>query len=222
MVTLQVDDQAIEAAEGTSLLRACLDNGIYIPNLCQMEGQAHPTAACRLCFVAIEGLAKPVTSCTVRVARGLVVRTDTEAVRRLQRSALRLLLSVHHVDCGHCPANKRCDLQKIARFLKVGLKPKGLERYLKQPEVISVHPLIDYYPNRCVLCGKCVQTCKNSQGQPLLAFARRGFDTIISAFGAPQADPPDCSSCLACIDICPVAAILVRKDVCQPSAVSNG
>ncbi|MBW1802089.1 MAG: (2Fe-2S)-binding protein, partial [Deltaproteobacteria bacterium] len=100
-VTIRVDDRTIESREGVPLLQACLDNDIYIPNLCYLEGMDHPPASCRLCFVEIGDEEKPVLSCTVKVSEGMVVRTDTPRVRRLQRSALQLLLSVHHVDCAH-------------------------------------------------------------------------------------------------------------------------
>ena len=59
MVTFVVDDSEIQAEEGTQLLKACLDNGIYIPNLCYMEKIRPLPASCRMCFVQIEGQEKP-------------------------------------------------------------------------------------------------------------------------------------------------------------------
>jgi len=209
MIELKVDDKAIQAPEGTSLLGACLANGIYIPNLCFIESADQVSASCRLCFVEVDGRDRPVTACTEVVREGMRVRTDTEAVRRLQRTALRLLLSVHHIDCRNCPANKQCELQKIARFLKVGLKAKPYETALKQPEVDKSHAHIDYFPNRCVLCGRCIAVCRNQNDQPFLAFAKRGFDTIISSFGR-ETDPDICGDCQACVDACPVAAIMAK------------
>jgi len=138
MPKLWVDGKEIETKQGTTLLQACLDNDIYIPNLCFLESMEDPSASCRMCFVEIEGEKQPMTSCTVKVKDDMVVKTDTPAVRQLQRTALRLLLSVHHVDCKHCPANKKCELQRIAKFLKVGLKPKGLERYLKRQKSTGI------------------------------------------------------------------------------------
>ncbi|MBW2033467.1 MAG: (2Fe-2S)-binding protein [Deltaproteobacteria bacterium] len=214
MVKLIIDNKEIEAEEGKNLLQACLDNNIYIPNLCYLHGMDNPPASCRMCFVEIEGEHKPVTSCTVRVKDGMVVKTDTPDIRQLQRTALQLLLSVHDVDCAHCPANKKCELQRIAKFLKVGLKPKRLELLLKEPEIDDEHPLLDYYPNRCVLCGKCIHVCKTKLGQPLLAFARRGFYTTISFYGEKPASDlnSSCKNCLACVEICPVSAITLKND----------
>ena len=211
MVTFLVDNQEIGAEEGESLLQACLDNDIYIPNLCHLKDQLQPPSSCRMCFVEIEGEENPVTSCTVKIKEGLVVITDTLSVRRLQRSALQLLLSVHCVDCGNCPANKRCQLQRAAQFLKVGLKPDKLELFLKEPDKVSDHPCLDYYPNRCVLCGKCVYICEKEHGQSFLAFAGRGFDTVISLYGEGSEPKFPCEECTACVETCPVAALIMRE-----------
>jgi NADH dehydrogenase/NADH:ubiquinone oxidoreductase subunit G len=208
MIKIQIDHKEIEVPEGTVLLEACLRHGIDVPNLCHLEGMEHPDASCRLCFVEIDG--KPVPSCTVRVFAPLVVKTDTPAVRTLQRSALRLLLSVHDVDCAHCPANKKCALQSMAKFLGMGLKPKGLEQVLKEPSVVEDHPFINYYPNRCVLCGRCVRACKTKEGRPLMTFAKRGFDTVISFYGVNRETMPACEECRTCAEVCPVGAIILR------------
>jgi len=210
MPKIRVDGKEIETKQGTTLLQACLDNDIYIPNLCFLESMENPSASCRMCFVEIQGERQPITSCTVAVEDDMVVKTDTPVVRQLQRSALRLLLSVHHVDCKHCPANKKCELQRIAKFLKVALKPKGLERYLKETEVDRHHPFLNHYPNRCVLCGKCVRICRRENGQSVWTFAERGFDTVISAYGEHEASWQTCEKCDVCVKICPVGALMLK------------
>jgi NADH dehydrogenase/NADH:ubiquinone oxidoreductase subunit G len=210
MVTFVVDDSEIQAEEGTQLLKACLDSGIYIPNLCYMESIRPLPVSCRMCFVQIEGQEKPAAACTVPVNASLVVKTDTPAVRRLQKTALQLLLSVHDVDCKNCPANRKCGLQDIARFLKVGLKSKHLQHSLKEPPVDRTHPCLDYYPNRCVLCGKCIHVCLSHNHQSAITFARRGFDTVISFFGAAKPDAGACEGCQSCVAVCPVGALVLR------------
>ena len=211
MIKLLIDNKEIEAPEGSNLLQTCLDNEIYIPNLCYLKAMKNPPASCRMCFVEIMGEERPVASCTVQVTDGMVVSTDTPAVRQLQRAALQLLLSVHHVNCARCPANKKCELQHIAKFLKLGLKPKGLEPRLKEIEINRDHPCLEYYPNRCVLCGRCVFVCQRRHGRSFLAFAKRGLDTVISFYGEKGSPNLPCGECIDCVEVCPVGAITLKN-----------
>ena len=211
MVTLQVNGQPITAPEGQSLLSACLSHDIYIPNLCHIPGLEPPQASCRLCLVEVAGQPAPVTACTVKVTAGLRARTDTQQVRELQRSALRLLLSVHDIDCKNCPANRNCPLQDLSRHLKMALKAEPLETYLKEPAIDHSHPRVDYLQNRCVLCGRCIHTCGASGASPKLAFAQRGFDTVIRYFSLTPETNSACQGCHSCIDACPVAALQSRE-----------
>jgi bidirectional [NiFe] hydrogenase diaphorase subunit len=204
-IKIVVDNTGIEAVEGASLLQTCLDNDIYVPNLCFLKGMESPPVSCRLCFVELEGINNPVPSCTVKIKEGMSVRTDTERVRRLQQTALKLLLSTHLVECRICPANKSCEIQKLAGFLKVGLKNGEFEKKFKDNNVDKTHPLVHYYPNRCVLCGRCVYVCEK-KGHSILSFASRGLDTVISLYG--QEENLTCDSCKECIDVCPVKALI--------------
>ncbi len=213
-ITIFVDGKALKAREGEPLLKACLAGGIFIPNLCYMEGIDPLPVSCRLCFVAVEGRAQPVPSCSIPVREGLVVHTDTPEVRRLQRQGLRLLLSTHHVECARCPANRHCALQDMTRFLKVGLKPKTV--YLKAPPVRSEHPFLDYHVNRCVLCGRCVEICKARQDRPELTFIKRGFDTTLGFFPGGASNPQDLKTYRACVEACPVGALVLKDSNKNP------
>lgn len=210
MVSFTVDQLQLEAEPGTPLLKACLDNGIYIPHLCYMEHLLPAPASCRLCFVDVKGRQQPVTACTEEVQPGMRVQTDTAEIRRLQKAGLQLLLSVHDVDCRNCPANRNCPLQNMARHLKVALKAKQFDQYLKTPQIDPSHPILDYYPNRCVLCGKCIEVCRRRNGQPVFTFARRGFDTVIQYFASGDPDRCNCPPEHECVQACPVAALLPR------------
>lgn len=208
MIDMLIDQKRIKVSDGRNLLAVCLENGIYIPHLCFLENEEIPAASCRLCFVEIKG--KPVPACTVSVVSGLQVKTDTPAVRRLQKSALRLLLSVHDVDCKRCHANRACELQNIARFLQVALKSKPLAQIERTLPVDMSHPRIDHYPHRCVLCGKCVSICNGRHKLPAFSFVGRGIDTMIRHYPTKGATERDCSECYRCVDICPVGALKLR------------
>ncbi|MDJ0815598.1 MAG: 2Fe-2S iron-sulfur cluster-binding protein [Desulfobacterales bacterium] len=216
MITLQIDDKKVEVAPGTNLLEACLDKGIYIPNLCHLDGMEHPPASCRLCFVEIEGTDHPVIACKISVDREMAVQTGTPRIRRLQKTALRLLLSVHDVDCKNCPANRKCALQDIARFLSTALKSGHLDVFLKKVRIDRNHPRLDYYPNRCVLCGKCVYICQKQHQRRELTFAKRGFETVIGFFDIQDGTPAVCRTCHACAEVCPVAALIPKTEYPAP------
>lgn len=190
------------------MLHACLENAIFVPHLCHMAGRHPAPASCRLCFVSVHGEPQPVSACTTMVKQGMVVNTASEAALRLQRSALKLLLSTHDLDCRRCPANKRCALQRLARHLKVPLKPAHLSLKLKKTVLDDSHPCMDYYPNRCVLCGRCVHVCERKKGRAHMAVANRGLKTVISFYGAAERLEADCSACLACAAVCPVGALV--------------
>lgn len=210
MIWLVVDGKEIQAETGENLLEVCLRNGIYIPNLCYLDTMEKPHASCRLCFVELGDKSKPVPSCTMPVKDGMVVRTDTPAVRRLQQTGLRLLLSVHRAECRKCPSNRRCDLQKLARMLGVRLRPRRFEHIDRGNVPACPHPVIDYVTTRCILCGRCIHVCERKHGKSFLTFAMRGFDTIVASLPG-SVDPFQCGECLACVDACPVSALLVRS-----------
>ena len=211
MPKLTVDNREIPFNNETNLLQLILSNGIYIPNLCHLKGMKKPPVSCRLCFVEIEGYDKPVPSCAIKPEDGMIISTDTPEVRRLQKTAFRLLLSVHIITCASCSANKRCELQKMAKFLKVPLKQKKIELLDIKTKTEENHPFLVYDHEKCVICGRCVYTCKKLFGSPYLSFSGRGLDTSISFFGETDPDKIPCGDCYACTDICPVGALLKKN-----------
>jgi NADH dehydrogenase/NADH:ubiquinone oxidoreductase subunit G len=212
-VNLMIDDRTIAAPAGANLLSVCLENDIYIPHLCHLPEAQVPAANCRLCFVELQGMPAPAPACTIQVEAGMRVQTATAAVRRLQRTALRLLLSTHHIDCKNCHAHRACELQNLARFLKIGLRPHPLPAVERPADIDTSHPLIDHYPHRCVLCGKCVRICRNRQAQPLFSFGGRGIDTVVHHYPGGDDAADLCADCRGCIAICPVGALKLREGI---------
>lgn len=201
----------MRAAPGGKVLWAALDNGIYIPNLCAIRENREPFAACRLCFVEIEGKDSPVTACTTPVSEGMVVNTRGAKALRIARTALELLLASHPIDCAHCPKSGSCELQKIAKHLGVKLNTKRFRKILPDLPVDSSSPLFIYDPNKCVLCGRCVWVCKEKMGRGAIGFAYRGFRRIVTTFGDEPVGRSICSDCTECVAVCPVGALVFRE-----------
>ncbi|MEJ2108943.1 MAG: FAD-dependent oxidoreductase [Acidobacteriota bacterium] len=102
MVTLKINDRAIEVEAGTTILEAASKLGIRIPTLCKVD-KFPPSASCFLCAVKIEGRGSLAPSCATPVSDGMTVYTDSKEVRFARKTALELLLSDHIGDCiGPC------------------------------------------------------------------------------------------------------------------------
>jgi bidirectional [NiFe] hydrogenase diaphorase subunit len=209
-VSLTIDGQKLTASAGEKLLWVALDNGIYIPNLCALRDKPKPDAACRLCFVEVEGREKPVTACTEEVTDGMVVNTRGEKALRLVRTGFELLMASHPVDCAHCPANRSCELQKIARHLKVSLKTKRFRKLLRELPVDDSNPIFTYDPNKCVLCGRCVWVCRRDINSGVLGFAHRGFDRMLTTFADEPIGRDRCLECSQCVSVCPTGALSLK------------
>ncbi|MDY6835286.1 MAG: 2Fe-2S iron-sulfur cluster-binding protein [Chloroflexota bacterium] len=205
-VFVQIDGISVECQEEDRILEAAVRAGIYIPNLCFLQDQEPPFGACRLCFVEIRGQGI-VTACTERVRNGMVVLTDTPEVLRLRRTAAELIISAHPADCRHCTKNRHCELQKVASYLKVRLKPHRFKQMYRALPLDCSNPFIIVDPNKCVLCGKCIWICNERRGVGALNFINRGFATTISTFPELMTEA-SCATCMECVDNCPVGALL--------------
>jgi bidirectional [NiFe] hydrogenase diaphorase subunit len=210
-VTITIDGKRIKAPAGTILLWAALENGIYIPNLCAIKDKPKSNAACRLCWVEIEGEKKPVTACTVEVKDGMVVNTKGKKALDLSRAGFELLMASHALDCANCSANGVCELQKIAKALKCSLKPKNLRSLTRELPIDNSNPLFTLDPNKCVLCGRCVWECRKQGDKAVLGFAHRGFKRVLTTFGDEPIGKDRCLNCRVCVEVCPTGA-LVMKD----------
>ncbi len=211
IVSLTIDGKEVRARQGKKLLWAALDNGIYIPNLCAIREAGEPFAACRLCFVGVEGYDQPVTACTESVREGMVVHTRSPKAQRVVRTAFELLLSSHPVDCAHCARNGSCELQRIAAHLRVKLKTKRFRKLERELPIDDSSPVFIYDANKCVLCGRCVWICRERLGIGAIGFAHRGFQRIVTTFAGEPIAESGCRGCGECVVACPTGA-LVFKD----------
>jgi len=208
---ITIDGKNITAEGGARLLWVALDNGIYIPSLCMLRDMEFPPAACRLCLVEVDGKSDPVTACTEEVYEGMTVRTTTPTVLRLRRTAAELLIASHPTNCPSCGKNRSCQLQSLAKNLKLKLKPDRLRPLLQDLPIDRSHSALLFDPNKCLLCGHCVWVCKERSGLGILQFTHRGFETRVSTFMNKPLAETRCTGCLECVRVCPVGALLAKE-----------
>jgi formate dehydrogenase major subunit len=116
-IRIEVDGRVVEGFEGQTILEVCRDNGIEIPTLCY-EPKLPGFGACRMCVVEVEGEEHPPISCSRQAEPEMVVRTQTEEMRRLRRTNLELIFSDHNAYCLPPCQNKCPSHIDIPGFLK--------------------------------------------------------------------------------------------------------
>src|ERR1700704_6095162 len=112
LVKLTLNGQEIQAVKGTLLIEAARQNGVEVPAFCYYEGLSLQ-AACRMCLVEVEKMPKLQTGCTLPVAEGMVVRTDSPVIVNARKSTLEFLLTNHPLDCPVCDKGGECELQDM-------------------------------------------------------------------------------------------------------------
>lgn len=209
MIELSIDGKKIQVSEGVTVLRAAQQAGIHIPNLCDHPAVT-PYGGCRLCVVEVEGMRLPTASCTLPAANGMVIHTDTEALRETRRFILSMLFSERNHFCPFCQVSGGdCELQNAAYH-------EGMTHWPIQPNwkvfpVDTSHPTIILDNNRCILCRRCVRACEELVGNATLAIEARGSDSMLIADTGIPLGESTCISCGTCIQVCPTGA-LIDKD----------
>ncbi|MEX0800727.1 MAG: molybdopterin-dependent oxidoreductase [Dehalococcoidia bacterium] len=237
MATITLDDREIEAPDGAPLVEVIKNAGVFISNLCYVDGLP-PYAGCRTCLVEIEGAPTLQLSCTTRVADEMVVRTHTQQARSARQAVLSLILSYHSDRCltchrvvkckpgdtclrdnvvTHrcitCSKNYRCELQTTCEMLEMaGYEPwEGEERTyyeLQQPEADRANPFLEFDPQMCIICTRCVRACDQLRHTGAITLAGRGFSTRIEFGAGGPVHDSNCDFCGACIDVCPTATLM--------------
>lgn len=202
IINFIIDDKPISAPEGTNIFQAAADNNIYIPGLCY-----HPKLSqfggCRLCFVEVTERKRTGHrfACAYPVSEGMIVKVNTPNVSRYRKSVMEYLLAHHELSCPTCDKSGECGLQNIA--YEQNLAPGRFKTVRSHYPVIRDNPVLELNRNRCILCGRCVSTCKEIEGIGAIDFQNRGFKTVIgTAFDRPL----DCSFCGGCVAVCPTGA----------------
>jgi len=208
-IEFTLNGELATAEEGMTILKAAEVNGIEVPHLCHAD-YLEPWGACRLCVVEVEGQRALMPSCYVNIQPGMKVSTHSERVLGARKLVLELLLSAHPKDCLTCEMSGKCLLQKYC--YEMGIENSRFEggqvyNYLVHRD--NPFYIRDY--NKCILCGKCVRACAEVQGDNIIDFAHRGFDTIISTALERTMAEADCVFCGNCVAACPTGA-LVEKD----------
>jgi NADH-quinone oxidoreductase subunit G len=202
MPKLTINDQEIEVENGTSILQAAEQMGIEIPRFCYHDRLSVP-ANCRMCLVEVEGgPPKPVASCAMACGEGMVVKTESEMVKKARKGVMEMLLINHPLDCPICDQGGECDLQDQA--MAYGYDRSRYHENKRAVKDKYLGPLIKTIMTRCINCTRCVRFGEEVAGMTELGQLNRGEDAEIGTF-IEKAVTTELSGNM--IDICPVGAL---------------
>jgi bidirectional [NiFe] hydrogenase diaphorase subunit len=175
-VNINIDGADIKTTKGRSVLEVAIEYGICIPHLCHTPGLSD-IGACRLCIVEhiSDGRAKVTTSCTLYVQDDMVIRSNTERIKKLRRNIAELIVAQAPNSRAIQDIAVRCGVKKV--------------RY-------------PFRNSNCILCGRCVRACTEIWQARAIGFIGRGKERHVER---PLGTYNDiCKKCDYCIQICPM------------------
>ncbi|MDA8095430.1 MAG: NADH-quinone oxidoreductase subunit NuoG [Betaproteobacteria bacterium] len=201
MIELEIDGKDVTVADGSTIMDAAREAGIYIPHFCYHK-KLSIAANCRMCLVQVEKAAKPLPACATPVTEGMRVFTHSESAVRAQKGVMEFLLINHPLDCPICDQGGECQLQDLA----VGYGASS-SRYGEAKRVVlnkDLGPLVATDMTRCIHCTRCVRFGQEIAGIQELGMIGRGEHAEITPFVARTVDSELSGNI---IDLCPVGAL---------------
>ena len=201
MPTLTIDGREVEVEQGYTVLQACEQAGVEIPRFCYHE-RLSIAGNCRMCLVAMERSPKPIASCAMPAADGMVIHSDTPEVQKARKGVMEFLLINHPLDCPICDQGGECDLQDQA--MGYGLDHSRFQENKRAVPEKYMGPLIKTFMTRCIHCTRCIRFATEVAGVPELGATGRGEDMEVGTYVG-KALSSELSGNL--IDLCPVGAL---------------
>jgi NADP-reducing hydrogenase subunit HndD len=217
-VKIKVNFKEYEVEANQTVLQAVRKIGIQVPSLCFLK-DINQSGACRVCVVEIKGLRSLATSCNSTVTEGMEIQTHSKRVISSRRKTVELILSNHSKDCLSCIRNQNCELQTLAQDLNV--RHTYIKGALAKQTFDEVSPGIVRDTSKCILCGRCIEQCKKTQGLGILNFIDRGFETKVGPVFDRSFNDVNCMQCGQCINVCPVGALSEKEEIHDVIAALN-
>ncbi len=189
MINVNIDGKEIQIAEETTIVKAAESAGIWIPTMCYSE-LFEPYGVCRLCSVeVVRGKrSRIVTACNYPLREnGTKVITNSPQIQGIRKMIMELMLS----RWPNVPVVK--DMAAT-----IGVKESRIECLERDED-----------PYACILCGKCVNICRDVVKANVLAFENRGIKREVTLPFDEQSEA--CIVCGACAMVCPTGHIKIKS-----------
>lgn len=213
LVNIKIEGQPYQVPAGTTIMEAAKMCGYDIPSLCHWDENQCSLASCRVCLVEVTGARGLIASCVYPVNEGMDIHIGSQKAVNARRTSVELLLSNHNKNCQQCVKNGNCELLRVAQM--TGARDDMYKGEVSENTVDEVAPGIVRDTSKCVLCGRCVETCKALQGIGILGFQKRGFKTIVGPAGNRSFKDSPCIQCGQCTLVCPTGALVEKDDIAK-------
>lgn len=210
-ITINVDGQNVNVDANENLIAACAAAGASIPTLCHMK-DISSNASCGVCVVEVEGAKALVRACVQKPSAGMKIHTSSARVLNARKIAVELLLANHPSDCLSCIRSGTCELRTLSETLGVRASHYPKLKKFPLPDTSSEGLVRD--DAKCILCGRCIAVCAETQTVHAIAFTGRGARTRVATFMDRGLAKSSCVQCGQCSVVCPTAAI-AEKDQSQ-------
>lgn len=212
-VTVVINGHEVQATPGDTILDAAKGVDVEIPTLCH-DPRLDPMGSCRMCLVEIEGQRRLQPACAFRVYEGMVVTTESGRIDKHRKLLLSMLAADVRVDEDGVPAVRDETGLELRRHVeRYGVGPT-LARVDSPRELrIDVNPYIDFDPESCILCARCVRYCDEVEAVNAITLARRGASTTIATANQVSLLDSTCELCGGCIDTCPTGALTEKASI---------
>jgi NADH-quinone oxidoreductase subunit G len=201
MPKLTIDGVEVDVEPGLTVLQACESIGVEIPRFCYHE-RLSIAGNCRMCLVAMKGAPKPIASCAMPTADGMVIETNSPEVHKMRKGVMEFLLINHPLDCPICDQGGECDLQDQA--MAYGFDRGRFQENKRAVEDKDLGPLVKTEMTRCIHCTRCIRFATEVAGVPELGATGRGENMEVGTY-IEKALSSELSGNI--IDLCPVGAL---------------
>jgi len=211
LVNIKIEGQSYQVEDGLTILEAARKCGYEIPSLCYFNHGECNQGSCRVCLVEIKGAKGLVASCVYPVNEGMEVIISSPKAAQARRASVELLLSNHNQNCQQCDKNGKCELLEVAKI--TGAREGKFLGSKTETTYDDVSPSIVRDTSKCILCGRCIERCKNAHGNGVLGYENRGFKTILAPAGNISLADSPCLMCGQCVAVCPTGALMPKSEI---------
>ena len=210
-VNIKIEGIPFEVEAGLTILEAAKACGFEIPSLCAFNHGECSKGSCRVCLVEATGARGLVASCVYPVAEGMEITISSPKATAARRTSVELLLSNHNKNCQQCEKNGNCELLHVAKL--TGARDDMYQGEQTERTLDRISPSIVRDTSKCILCGRCVERCKNAHGMGILGFEKRGFETIVAPAENRSFAKSPCILCGQCVSVCPTGALMEVSEI---------